>query len=70
MNCHDCYKEGVERVAVGACHHCSAGPCGSHIVEVGRAVTTQVSLNRVVELPIKARRFLCGTCRAALGQRR
>ena len=70
MNCYECDKEGVEHAAVGSCHQCSAGLCGRHAVEGSAAVTAQTLINRVVELPLKARLLLCHKCQAALNQRR
>ena len=56
--------------AVGSCRNCSAALCGRHVVEESQAVTTQALMNRVVELPVRARRLLCKTCADALGQPR
>ena len=70
MNCYDCYKAGEEEEAVGMCGQCSAGVCGRHAVEESRAVTAQALLNRVVELPLRARLLLCQACAGALGQPR
>ena len=70
MNCDDCSRSGVEQVAVASCRHCSAGLCARHVVEEGQAVTTQLPINRVVELPVTVRRLLCKTCGDALRQPR
>jgi hypothetical protein len=70
MNCYDCYKDGEEQAAVGSCRNCSAGLCGRHVVEESQAVTTEMLINRVVELPLRARRLLCKTCADALAQPR
>ena len=70
MNCYDCSLAGIEQVAVASCRHCSAGLCARHVVEESQAVTTQGLINRVLELPVRARRLLCKTCADALGQPR
>jgi hypothetical protein len=68
MNCYNCSLAGVEQVAVASCRHCSAGLCTRHVVEESQAVTTEMLINRVVELPVRARRLLCLTCGEALRQ--
>jgi hypothetical protein len=70
MNCYVCSLEKIDRVAVGLCHHCSAGICIEHAIEVSSDVTTTYMLGRVVALPVKARRLLCHVCKSALQQPR
>jgi hypothetical protein len=70
MKCYDCWGEGVQTDAVGICHHCSAGTCGTHGTLVADPVLVHGPVARTVELPKKARALLCGVCRAALEQDR
>ena len=70
VNCYDCYRDGEEQAAVGSCRNYSAALCGRHVVEEGQAVTAEMLINRVVELPVRARRLLCKTCADAFGQPR
>lgn len=32
MNCHECARIGVERLAIGLCRSCSVGLCKDHLV--------------------------------------
>jgi hypothetical protein len=68
MNCYDCFRESVTNLAVAVCNVCSAGICSKHLVETDRAVTVTRLLNRVEELPLKARKLVCNKCSQALHQ--
>jgi hypothetical protein len=70
MNCFVCAQSGVEQVAVGLCHCCSAGLCNEHTLERSRPVIAIAPLNREVALPLKTRELLCGVCKQALEQPR
>lgn len=70
MNCYDCAKQKVERVAVALCHNCSVGICGEHVIERPSDVTTTVPLGRIVTLPVAAREIVCCVCKNALEQPR
>jgi hypothetical protein len=68
MKCYECLTEGRERDAVALCHHCSAALCETHLSCLDDPVTATEPLVKVVSLPLRARLFLCATCRAALEQ--
>ncbi len=70
MNCYECSQEKNDRVAIGLCHHCSAGICAKHAIEVSRNVTAGQIINFTWTLPVKARQMLCNVCKAALEQPR
>jgi hypothetical protein len=70
MLCYECSRAGQNREAVSLCHHCSAALCADHACIVTDPVTTTYPVARTVVLPKKARQFLCGMCREALGQTR
>jgi hypothetical protein len=69
MNCFDCGQQGRERLAVAMCHHCSAGLCRTHSICVEDPITANEPLFKTVVLPLRARLFFCGFCRAAFEQR-
>ena len=66
MNCYDCARESVNNPAVAVCNVCSAGLCRKHLIETDRAITVTRLLNRMEELPLKARQLLCHKCSRAL----
>ena len=68
MNCYDCSRESLDNPAVAVCNVCSAGICRKHLVETDRAVTVTRLLNRVEELPLRARKLLCNQCSQAVQQ--
>ena len=68
MRCFECAADGQATEAIGLCHHCSVALCARHGHVVERAITGSVPINKIVELPAKARELLCGVCRAALEQ--
>lgn len=68
MKCYECLTEGHERDAVALCHHCSAALCEAHLSCLDDPVTATKPLVKVVALPLRARLFLCATCRTALQQ--
>lgn len=70
MVSYECQQAGNTRQAVRLlCHHCSAALCPEHALVFSDPITTQYPLCRTVVLPLRARRFLCGTCLAVLGQK-
>lgn len=69
MQCYDCSKRGVQREAVGLCHHCSAGLCAEHAIATDEPVLA-LSINRTVVLPLHSRKPLCALCTEALEQPR
>lgn len=69
MKCYECRLEGCEREAVVLCHHCAAGLCEGHLLCVDDPVIVNEPLVKAVSLPLRARRFYCGSCGAAVQQR-
>ena len=70
MNCYVCSQKNTDRVAVGLCHHCSAGICAEHAIEVSFNMTAGQIINFTRTLPVKARQLLCNVCKVALEQPR
>ena len=68
MICYECQQAGKTRDAVALCHHCSAALCPEHALILSDPVTAQYPVCQTVVLPLRARVFLCGTCREALRQ--
>jgi len=68
MICYECQQTGMKRDAVALCHHCSAGLCPEHALILSDPVTANYPVCQTVVLPLRARVFLCSTCRQALGQ--
>jgi len=68
MICYECQQAGRTRDAVALCHHCSAALCPEHALILSDPVTAQYPVCQTVVLPLRARVFLCGTCREALRQ--
>ena len=68
MICYECQQEGKTRNAVALCHHCSAALCPEHTLILSDPVTAQYPLCKTVVLPLRARVFLCSTCKEALQQ--
>ena len=68
MICYECQQAAKKRDAVALCHHCSAGLCVDHALILSDPVTAQYPVCKTVVLPLRARVFLCGTCREALRQ--
>ena len=68
MECYQCVQAGIPRQAAGLCHHCSAGLCPEHILEVRDPITIRHVMAPSVVLPQRARVLLCSTCKAALEQ--
>lgn len=69
MFCYECQQAGRTRDAVVLCHHCSAALCPEHALILSDLVTAQYPVCQTIVLPLRARVFLCGTCREALRQR-
>ena len=69
MICYECQQASKRRDAVALCHHCSAALCPEHAVVLSDPVTTQYPVCKTLVLPLRARLFLCGTCREALRQK-
>jgi hypothetical protein len=69
MVCYECQQAGKSSDAVALCHHCSAALCPEHALVFSDPVTTQYPVCKTVVLPLRARLFLCGTCRDALRQK-
>jgi len=69
MICYECHQGGKTREAVALCQHCSAGLCSNHASILDDPVTTLYPVVKIVVLPLRARVFLCTTCRDALRQR-
>lgn len=57
MQCYECSKRGIQREAVGLCHHCSAGLCADHAIATDEPVLAQFPINRTVVLPFIAANF-------------
>lgn len=68
MICYECASRGLQRPAVGMCHHCGAGICRTHAVEVPKPLTVVKPVYQTVVLPLKARQLLCPVCKQALDQ--
>lgn len=68
MICFECQQGGKKRDAVALCHHCSAALCPEHALILSDPVTAQQLVCKTVVLPLRARVFLCSTCREALRQ--
>jgi len=68
MHCYECLRVGVEKSAIGLCHHCSAALCKDHAQVVADPVIGVEPLVKRVVLPNRARLLLCATCNAALEQ--
>jgi hypothetical protein len=68
MKCYECLTEGRKQDAVALCHHCSAALCEIHLSCIDDPVIAMEPLVRIVARPLRARLFLCATCRAALEQ--
>jgi hypothetical protein len=68
MICYECQQAGKTRDTVALCHHCSAALCPEHALILSDPVTAQYPVCQTVVLPLRARVFLCGTCREALRQ--
>ena len=69
MLCYECEQSGARRDAVALCHHCSAALCSEHAAVLSDTITEQYPISRIVVLPLKARLFLCVTCKQALEQK-
>jgi hypothetical protein len=68
MICYECQQTAKKRDAVALCHHCSAGLCADHALILSDPVTAQYPICKTIVLPLRARVFLCRTCREALRQ--
>ena len=68
MNCYECQREGAVRPSVALCHHCSAALCLEHSLVLTDPVHAQYPICKTIELPLRARIFLCSTCWEALRQ--
>ena len=68
MICYECQLASKRRDAVALCHHCSAALCQEHALILADPVTAQYPVCKTVILPLRARIFLCSTCRDALQQ--
>jgi hypothetical protein len=68
MICYECQQAGNRRDAVALCHHCSAALCQEHALVLADKVTAQYPVCKTVILPLRARVFLCSTCKDALQQ--
>lgn len=68
MYCYQCQKAGIEREAIGLCHHCSAALCSEHVCTVEEPITVKHVMAPSTTLPKRARLLLCGTCKSALEQ--
>jgi hypothetical protein len=68
MICYECQLLGTRQGAAVLCHHCSAALCSKHAAVLSDPVTERYPILRVVVLPLRARLFLCNTCRQALEQ--
>ncbi|MFJ4685781.1 DUF2180 family protein [Streptomyces sp. NPDC091377] len=65
MTCYDCTLEDrAGTSAVGVCARCGLAACQDH----ARVLTAQVSQSNGLgpsTAPVRARRFVCGTCHTA-----
>ena len=68
MECYQCSQNGINREAVGLCHHCSAALCSDHIVVVEEPLMVKHVMVPATVFPKKARLMLCDTCKTALEQ--
>lgn len=68
MICYECQQAGKRRDAVALCNHCSAALCQEHALVHADPVTAQYPVCKTVILPLRARVFLCSTCKDALQQ--
>ena len=68
MICYECQQADKCRDASALCHHCSAALCREHALVLADSVTAQYPICKTVTLPLRARVFLCGTCKDALQQ--
>ena len=68
MECYQCLQNGVNRDAVGLCHHCSAALCSDHIFAVEEPMMVKHVMVPPTLFPKRARRMLCSTCKIALEQ--
>ena len=68
MICYECQQADKRRDAVALCHHCSAALCQEHALVLADPVTAQYPVCKTVILPLRARVFLCSTCKDALQQ--
>jgi hypothetical protein len=68
MICYECQQAGKRRDASALCHHCSAALCQEHALVLADPVTAQYPICKTVILPLRARVFLCSTCKDALQQ--
>ena len=68
MICYECQQAGKRREAVALCNHCSAALCQEHALVLADPVTAQYPVCKTVILPLRARVFLCSTCKDALQQ--
>jgi hypothetical protein len=68
MECYQCLQNGINRDAVGLCHHCSAALCSEHIFAVEEPLMVKHLMVPATVFPKKARLMLCGTCKMALEQ--
>jgi hypothetical protein len=69
MVCYECQQAGKSRDAVALCHHYTAALCSEHALVLSDPVTAEYLMCERVVLPLRARFFLCGTCREALRQK-
>lgn len=70
MNCLECEQDGVHRIAVALCHHCSAALCLEHARVLPKHLNIQVPVYKTVALPIPAQVILCQICHAAITQKK
>ncbi len=68
MICYECQSQCETRDAVALCHHCFASLCAEHALVLSDPVTAQYPVCKTVTLPLRARLFLCNTCREAMRQ--
>jgi hypothetical protein len=68
MECYQCLQNGINRDAVGLCHHCSAALCSEHIFAVEEQLIVKHLMVPATMFSKKARLMLCGTCKIALEQ--
>jgi hypothetical protein len=65
MICYECQQADKRRDAVALCHHCSAALCQEHALALADPVTALYPVCKTVVLPLRARVFLCSTCKEA-----
>jgi len=68
MICYECQQAGKRRDTVALCNHCSAALCQDHAQVLADPITAQYPVCKKVILPLRARVFLCSTCKDALQQ--